>query len=53
MLVESTMSVNSTVANTRSTSGKELWIAEHWTLRDEKVLSIMVFYHDTTPLMTS
>ena len=36
-----------------STSGKELWIAEHWTLRDEKVLSIMVFYHDTTLLTPS
>jgi ketosteroid isomerase-like protein len=35
----------------RSTSGKELWIAEHWTLRDGKVSSLMVFYHDTGPLM--
>ncbi len=35
----------------RSTSGKELWIAEHWKLRDGKAVSLMVFYHDTTPLM--
>lgn len=35
----------------RTRSGKELWIAEHWTLRDEKVISLMVFYHDTTPLL--
>ena len=35
----------------QSTSGKELWMAEHWTLRDGKVSSLVVFYHDTTPLM--
>ena len=35
----------------RSVSGMELWIAEHWTLRDGKALRLMVFYHDTTPLM--
>jgi hypothetical protein len=35
----------------RSRSGKELWIAEHWKLRDGEVLSIMVFYHNTAPLM--
>jgi ketosteroid isomerase-like protein len=35
----------------QSTSGKDLSIAEHWTLRDGKVSSLMVFYHDTTPLM--
>ena len=35
----------------RSASGNELWIAEHWRLREGKVLSIMVFYHDTTQLM--
>ena len=35
----------------RSASGAELWIAEHWTLRDAKALRLMVFYHDTTPLI--
>lgn len=35
----------------QSTSGKELWIAEHWALRDGRVLSLLVFYHDTIPLM--
>ena len=35
----------------RSSTGKELWIAEHWMLRDEKVMSLRVFYHDTTPLL--
>ena len=34
----------------RSTSGAELWIAEHRTLLDGKALRLMVFYHDTTPL---
>ena len=34
----------------RSAAGKDLWIAEHWTLRKGKVLSLMVFYHDTTLL---
>ena len=36
-----------------STSGKELWVSEHWKLRDGKVISIMVFYHDTTPLISA
>ncbi|MDO5611016.1 MAG: nuclear transport factor 2 family protein [Pseudomonadota bacterium] len=31
----------------RSSKGDALWIAEHWTLRDEKVTSLRVFYHDT------
>ena len=35
----------------RTRSGKELWIAEHWTLHDGKVTSLMVFYHDTIPLL--
>ena len=35
----------------RSALGKDLWIAEHWKLRDGKVLSLIVFYHDTIPLM--
>ena len=34
----------------RSVSGAELWIAEHWTMRDGKAFHLMVFYHDTTPL---
>jgi ketosteroid isomerase-like protein len=34
----------------RSVSGAEIWIAEHWTLREGKALRLMVFYHDTTPL---
>ena len=37
--------------NARSVRGDELWIAEHWTLRDGKALRLMVFYHDTTPLL--
>jgi ketosteroid isomerase-like protein len=31
-------------------SGEELWIAEHWTLRDGKLWRLRVFYHDTRPL---
>lgn len=37
----------------RSTSGKELWIAEHWKVRDGKAVSLMVFYHDTAPLLAN
>lgn len=36
-----------------TTTGKELWVSEHWKLRDGKVMSIMVFYHDTTPLIAA
>jgi ketosteroid isomerase-like protein len=35
----------------RSVSGKELWIAEHWTLRGGKAWRLMVFYHDVTSLV--
>jgi hypothetical protein len=34
----------------RSAGGDELWIAEHWVVRDEKLWSLRVFYHDTRPL---
>ena len=34
----------------RSAAGDELWIAEHWILRDEKVWRMRNFYYDTTPL---
>ena len=34
----------------RSATGDELWIAEHWILRDEKVWRMRNFYFDTTPL---
>ena len=37
--------------NAKSKRGEELWIAEHWTLRDGKAWRLMVFYHDTTPLL--
>ena len=37
--------------NAKSAGGDELWIAEHWTLRDGKAWRLMVFYHDTTLLM--
>jgi ketosteroid isomerase-like protein len=30
--------------------GDEIWIAEHWTLRDGKAWRLRVFYHDTRPL---
>jgi ketosteroid isomerase-like protein len=33
-----------------SAGGDELWIAEHWTLRDGKLFRLRVFYHDTRPL---
>ncbi|MFI6401130.1 nuclear transport factor 2 family protein [Streptomyces sp. NPDC050548] len=35
----------------RSTTGDELWIAEHWILRDEKLWRMRNFYFDTTPLL--
>ena len=34
----------------RSASGAELWIAEHWALRGDKLWRLRVFYHDTRPL---
>ena len=34
----------------RAAGGDELWIAEHWTLRDGKFWRLRVFYHDTQPL---
>ncbi|MGU3373968.1 nuclear transport factor 2 family protein [Chryseobacterium sp. M5A1_1a] len=34
-----------------TTSGKELWVCEHWKLHNGKVTNMMVFYHDTTPLI--
>ena len=33
----------------RSAGGKELWIAEHWALRNAKLWRLRVFYHDTRP----
>jgi len=35
----------------QSVGGDELWIAEHWRVREGKLRSMMVFYHDTTPLV--
>ena len=35
----------------RSVGGDELWIAEHWTVREGKLWRMMNFYHDTTPLV--
>jgi ketosteroid isomerase-like protein len=35
----------------KSVRGDELWIAEHWTLREGKLWRMMNFYHDTTPLL--
>jgi hypothetical protein len=32
-----------------STRGDELWAAEHWTLRDDKLWRLRVFYYDTRP----
>jgi hypothetical protein len=34
----------------RSTGDDELWISEHWTLRDDKLWRLRVFYYDTRPL---
>ena len=34
----------------RSVGGDELWIAEHWIVREGKLWRMMNFYHDTTPL---
>jgi ketosteroid isomerase-like protein len=34
----------------RSAGGDELWIAEHWVVRNEKLWRLRVFYHDTRPL---
>jgi ketosteroid isomerase-like protein len=34
----------------KSAGGEELWIAEHWALRDAKLWRLRVFYHDTRPL---
>jgi ketosteroid isomerase-like protein len=34
----------------RSAGGDELWLAEHWIVRDEKLWRLRVFYHDTRPL---
>jgi hypothetical protein len=34
----------------RSAGGEELWIAEHWALRNEKLWRLRVFYYDTRPL---
>jgi ketosteroid isomerase-like protein len=34
----------------RSAGGVELWIAEHWVVRDDKLWRLRVFYHDTRPL---
>jgi ketosteroid isomerase-like protein len=36
----------------RSAGGDELWIAEHWTVREGKLWRLRVFYHDTLPLTT-
>jgi hypothetical protein len=33
-----------------SVGGDELWIPEHWTLRDRKPWRLRVFYHDTRPV---
>jgi ketosteroid isomerase-like protein len=38
---------------TYTLSGEELWIAEHWTLRNGKLWRLRVFYHDTRPLESS
>jgi hypothetical protein len=35
----------------RSVGGDELWIAEHWTVREGKLWRMMNFYYDTTPLV--
>jgi ketosteroid isomerase-like protein len=35
----------------RSVGGDELWIAEHWTVREGKLWRMMNFYHDTRPLV--
>ena len=35
----------------RSVGGDELWIAEHWRVREGKLWRMMNFYHDTTPLV--
>lgn len=34
----------------RSAGGDELWIAEHWVVRDDKLWRLRLFYHDTRPL---
>jgi ketosteroid isomerase-like protein len=34
----------------QSSAGDELWISEHWTLRDDKLWRMRVFYFDTAPL---
>ena len=39
--------------NARAVGEEELWITEQWLLRDGKVLQLMVFYHDTTPLLAA
>ena len=35
----------------RSVGGDELWIAEHWIVRENKLWRMMNFYHDTRPLV--
>ncbi|MGC0366696.1 ketosteroid isomerase-like protein [Rhodococcus sp. 27YEA15] len=35
----------------KSIEGEELWISEHWTMREGKAVHMRVFYHDTTPLL--
>jgi ketosteroid isomerase-like protein len=35
----------------RTPAGAEIWIAEHWTLREGKAWRLRVFYHDTQPLL--
>ena len=35
----------------RSVAGDELWIAEHWIVRENKLWRMMNFYHDTRPLV--
>ena len=36
----------------RSIAGEEIWVAEHWIMRDEKVWRMRVFYFDTIPLQS-
>ena len=36
----------------RSAGGDEIWMAEHWTLRDGKISHLRVFYYDGRPLLS-
>ena len=38
--------------NTRTTLGEQVWMAEHWVVRDGKLQRLRVFVDDTRPLQS-